>query len=347
MRKSLSLVLSLIFFATPLWAARPVKTLTLGKGLGTGTELYGLIKGAQSATLAFRLPGQLVELEGVVGDKVKKGQRLARLSSEDYQAQASQAAAGVAVAQAQLAQAERELARYQPLHEAGAISDSQFEQVTTGVAMAKAGLANAKAQAARAGYATRDTTLEAPFDGVITLQPVALYSTLAPNQPVVAIESTDRWQVETPLSAADRQRYAPGHKAHVTLEALPGKVFDATLLSLSSRAKQGTQTWMATWELTGTGEGLLPGASARLTPQSLTTTQLAVPPSALFAFEGATALWVVEEGHVKAQPVQVTGFDSQGNALLSNESISAGAVIVVAGVNELSQGEAVTELGRK
>jgi multidrug efflux system membrane fusion protein len=67
-----------------------------------------------------------------------------------------------------------------------------------------------------------------------------------------------------------------------------------------------------------------------------------VPLSALVRDKLTTSVWVVEQGAVSLVPVQITG--PAGNDMLLSGGVSAGQVIVTAGVNLLKSGQKVTIL---
>lgn len=326
-------------------APRPVKIAPLAQDQTQWVQFYGLLRGGKQTTLSFRVPGQLTRLDAEEGQKVEKGQVLASLSAGDIDAQAGQADAGVVASKAQYEQAKREYERYEPLYRSGAISKSQFEQVQTGLKMAQAGYRNALAQRDRAGLAQKDTVLTAPFDGTVTSLLAQQYSHLAPDAPVMTLESLSGWQVETPLPPSWRQTLRIGQKAHVTVEALPDEVFEATLTRMASRAKAGTQTWEALWTLAPTSRPLLPGAAVSVTPVEVKSSALALPASALFSDNGGTAIWIVTDGKIKRTPVEVKGFTRSGEALIQSAEIKAGDSAVVAGVNDLTDGQEVRPLG--
>lgn len=346
LKKVLPYAFFLIWFSTGLNAApRPVKIAPLAQDQTQSARFYGLLQGDRQAPLSFRVPGQLTELNVVEGQKVQKGQVLARLSAKDIDAQAGQADAGVAASKAQYEQAKREYARYEPLYRSGAISKGQFEQVRTGLAMAKAGYENALAQRSRASLAQKDTVLVSPFDGAVTALLAKQYSHLGPDMPVLTLESLSGWQVQTPLPQTWRQTLQIGQQAHVTFDALPSRTFEARLSRMASRAQTGTQTWNALWTLEPTNEPLLPGTAAAVTPVGIKSPALALAASALFSDEKGTAIWLVDRGKVTRVPVEVKGFTCDGRALIQGPGIKAGDRAVVAGVNDLTEGQEVRPLG--
>jgi membrane fusion protein, multidrug efflux system len=111
----------------------------------------GTVSGAQEAVVRARTGDQISSVAVTVGDRVRAGQPLVRQAGEGTEARARQARAA-------LTQAERTVNRMRPLHEAGAISDQEWEQALTQLELATADLA-----------AARDLlTLTSPLAGTVT-----------------------------------------------------------------------------------------------------------------------------------------------------------------------------------
>src|SRR5262245_49232441 len=65
---------------------RPVRTMSLGVAPESGRRTFpGQAEANEEADLSFRLAGSLIELSANAGDKVKKGQVLAKLDPTDFQ----------------------------------------------------------------------------------------------------------------------------------------------------------------------------------------------------------------------------------------------------------------------
>ncbi len=91
-----------------------VQTLVLQpRAIAQTLTLSGTIQPIQKATLSTRVSGRIVYLPVEAGDRVHKGQVLARINVLDIAAQTNQAQAGVAQAQANLAQAQAGVAQAQ------------------------------------------------------------------------------------------------------------------------------------------------------------------------------------------------------------------------------------------
>src|SRR5881396_1315212 len=96
-------------------SAVPVQTVVVtpldaGAGAATAVTANGYVVARTRASVSSKVPGRLAYLAVSEGSDVKSGDVIARLDNADYEAQVTQAQAGVANARAQLieAQAERD-----------------------------------------------------------------------------------------------------------------------------------------------------------------------------------------------------------------------------------------------
>jgi multidrug efflux pump subunit AcrA (membrane-fusion protein) len=106
----------------------------------------GYVVAQRKAAIASKATGRLVYLGYEEGDKVKKGEIIARIESADVNAALAQAKANLELNQAQKIDAERSLERAKKLFAGKLISQAEFDatqmrydQVVAGIAVSKAG----------------------------------------------------------------------------------------------------------------------------------------------------------------------------------------------------------------
>lgn len=153
--------------ASPLWAADKV-------------ELTTRVSGVVEAVLVK--PGQ----------RVKKGAALLRLDKTILQAYFDEATAEQARAQADEADAKRELGRAEELYNRTVSSTSELEAATLRHARAQAALSVAQARRAVAQKNLQDAELKAPFDGVVSAVPGAPGTVVAADcqpKPLIILNS--------------------------------------------------------------------------------------------------------------------------------------------------------------
>jgi HlyD family secretion protein len=204
---------------------------------------------ATEVQIASKTPGRLAEVFVDEGDKVTKGQLLARMDTRTLEAQRNQAEAEVlrarenlsaAQANVQLRQSEQllaqqELKRSQELIKHGFVSsqvvDQQQARLDTGVAAVAASRAQVSAVSATIGAAQAqvamltseidDSSLRAPIDGVIQLRMAEPGEVLgAGGRVLLLIDPSDQY-MNLYLPASITGRLAVGDDARILLDALP------------------------------------------------------------------------------------------------------------------------------
>ncbi|MFN3543926.1 MAG: efflux RND transporter periplasmic adaptor subunit [Thiobacillus sp.] len=138
-----------------------------------GVGLNASAWAAERVELTTRVSGIVEEVLVKPGQRVGKGAVLARLDRTVLQALADEAAAEQVRAEAEEADARRELERAEELYNRTVSSTSELEASTLRHTRAKASLAAANARLAIARKNLSDAELKAPFAGVVAAVPGA------------------------------------------------------------------------------------------------------------------------------------------------------------------------------
>jgi RND family efflux transporter MFP subunit len=199
------------------------------------------------AQLSFSAVGRVTSVDVKVGDKVTSGQTLVKLDTTILEAKVKEAEADVLAADAQIRYLNR-LAT-DPLH---------YESAQADLERAQALLDSAKATL------LTQSTLTAPFDGIIVSVDINLAETVVPGQVVIVLGDLSKFQIETTdLSERDVTRVQTGQSAKVFIEALnenfTGKVTDVDRISSTLG---GDVVFKVTIDLDQQPQGLLWGMSA-------------------------------------------------------------------------------------
>ena len=220
---------------------------------------------ATEVQIASKTPGRLAEVLVDEGDKVTKGQLLARMDTRTLEAQRNQAEAEVlrarenlsaAQANVQLRQSEQllaqqELKRSQELIKHGFVSgqilDQQQARLDTGVAAVAAYKAQVSAVGATIGAAQAqvamltseidDASLRAPIDGVVQLRMAEPGEVLgAGGRVLLLIDPSDQY-MNLYLPASVTGRLAVGDDARILLDALPDRPLPAKINFVAAKSQ--------------------------------------------------------------------------------------------------------------
>ena len=203
----------------------------------------GTVSACRRAKLAPAAGGQIVSLPVHEGDRVRAGQVLLELWSED-----SAAAARVAEEQAHSAAmraqetcvgaevAERDAERARKLHRDGLLPDDQLDRAVSNAkslraacSAARAEIDSTRANVAAARATVKRTVLRAPFPGIVAKVTGEMGEFTTPSPPGIptppAIDLIDDacMYVTAPIDEVDVARVRVGQPAYVTIDAVPGK----------------------------------------------------------------------------------------------------------------------------
>jgi len=146
---------------------RMVAMTLAGMWLASASPLWA----ADKVELTTRVSGVVVDVLVKPGQRVKKGTVLLRLDRTVLQARLDEATAEQTRAQADEADAKRELERSQELFDRTVSSTSELEAATLRHVRAQAALSGANARRVIAQKNLQDAELKAPFDGVVSAIP--------------------------------------------------------------------------------------------------------------------------------------------------------------------------------
>ncbi len=342
-----------------------------------GIFYSAVVKELRKADLSFRVAGTVDFLHQVPGpggdlreihegDKLEKGQILARLDPADYQRDLAGSKEKLAAAEARLKQSESEsdLAKidYDRItrlvaRASAATSDldsqrAKLQSSNAAVTVVKREIEAARISLQQAQANLQYCTLASPFDGaVISARSVDKFQQVTANQR--AFQVLDLSSVVIAFSVPDILvgKLTFGQKIEVTSEALPGKRFDGVIHKIASSADPQNRSYPIEVRIDKPG-GLRPGmiASAhfRREEKAFLVPMTAVAPR---VSDQATTVFLVTkvDGKLLAQQIPVGVVDVLDNKLAIRigppdpkwGGLKVGDQIVGTGVHRLHDGDLV------
>lgn len=315
-------------------------------------ELVGTVRARTSAAVAARVAGSITLLRVREGDRVKKGELLARLDARENQASAAAASAGMDEARRALDEAasRKKLAdttfeRYQRLYGEQAVTRQEFDVKQTEKELAAQGLARAEARLNQARELSRGagaladyTRISSPIAGLITAKHADLGSTVFPSQPIFTIEDEGSYLLELSLPESLLPQVKTGLKAEVTLDAIPGSKTLA-IGEIVPAADPASRTFIAKIPLSG--KGLRSGMFGRAAlPVGTTANAVMVEKSALVERGNLTSVWVVGSDKIARMRLVKVG-KTVGDRVELLAGLTGGERVVTAGAEKVSEGAKV------
>lgn len=323
-------------------APRAVKLETVGMSALAETRYSALVRQEQRADLAFEGGGRVAAIAVDVGDRVRKGQVMARLDPEPTRLRMEQADANVRAALAELEERKTQLRQQQAMFDDGAVSSATLTTSRVAVEAAQSKSRVAESDRELAKRALRQAEIRAPFDGSVVARLLQPQADAGPGQAVLQLEGQSRTQVVAMLPADVGSGLATGAAATGYRSNALGKPITLRLRSISTRLEGGA-TVQAIFELPAEQEGLRSGESLLLAlpaaPTGLTVPLTAIVPT---SEKDAAAVFVYEPqtGHVQRRGVLLG--DIAGARLHVRQGLTPGEQVVSAGVSFLTSGQVVT-----
>lgn len=315
-------------------------------------EVAGTVRARTTALVSARIAGTVSILHVREGDRVRKGQLLARLESQENTAQATAAQAGIdeakraldeAIARRTLADAT--FARFKALYDEQALTRQEFETRQTerelahqGVARAEARLRQTQENARAAGTVADYTKIIAPISGIITAKQADLGATVFPGQPLVTIDDETSYQLELAVPESYAAKVRPGTAVQITLDALQ-RTITAPISEMVPAADPGSRTFLAKVNLrvSGLKSGMF--GRGRIDLGGATPVVL-VPKQAVFERGALTAVWIVDQNNIARMRLVKVG-KTFGQQLEILSGLTAGEKIVAAATQQLRDGDRI------
>lgn len=323
-------------------AARPALTVTVTTPRSESWPIElaanGTIAAWQEIVVGSEVNGlRLAEVAVNVGDRVKRGQLLARLSDETVQAERAQIRAALAEAEAMLADANANAERARKLEKSGAISAQQIEQYFTAAQTARARVQAQRARLQAEEVRLGNTRIVAPDDGVISSRTATMGSIVQPGAELFRLIRGGRLEWRAELPAADLARVRPGQPARV--HAVEGTTIDAHVRVVAPTVDPQTRMGIVYVDLPVPSPARA-GVFARGEIELGTSPALTVAQSAVALREGfAYVFRVGDDGKVMQTKV---GLGRRlGDRVEIVDGLAADARVVDSGVGFLADGDLV------
>jgi multidrug efflux system membrane fusion protein len=307
--------------------------------------------------LAFRVGGYVRSVGTVAegegrralreGDRAGKGTALATIDQTDSSERARQGRAQVEEATVAAAQAERTLARVRTLFDKDALPRPDLEAAQAAADAARARVTAATAALRQVESVVGDTTLVAPFDGILLKTFMEVGALAAPGVPVFRL--ADVSSVKAVFGVPDvALREVRTASIEVQADAYPGAVFPARLTNVGPAADTRGRVFDVELTILNRDGRLRPGmiASVELRREGEGTPEVLVPLSAITRPAGGSAGYAVfvVEGQGAATVVRQRVVDLgelRGNLVTVKEGLRRGDRVVVTGVAFVTDGAPV------
>ena len=329
----------------------PVETITAVREASytIADRFAGRLEAARAVDLAFERPGLVVEVVAEEGDRVARGDVVARLDTAALEAERAGLVAARKKAEADLDLARLTAERQAALRRRGHVAAAEDDAARLTSSALEAEAARAVAAIERLDVDVAKSVLRAPFAGTVTSRTLDEGAIAAAGTPVLGLVEDTRARARIGLSAAAAAAATlkPGDSVAA---AADGRAYTATLIALRPDMAERTRTVPALFAI---GGGAPPpfGEVVRVAlPRVVEEAGFWLPRGALS--EGRRGLWtvltVVAEGGghgVGREAVEV--LHAEADQVFVRGTLEDGARVVAGGAHRVIPGQAVRPLSTK
>ena len=332
----------------------------------TQLNATGYVVAQRKAAVASKATGRLEWLGVREGSVVREGEVLARLENRDVTAALQQAQANVSLAQANLEQGEAEMRDALRALERSAdllkknfvsaaahdVAVARAEKARAAITGLKASIAVAQANVRSAQVALDQTSIRAPFSGVVLTKNANVGDMITPlssasgaQGAVVTIADMSTLEVEADVSEASVGKVKIDQPCEIQLDALPGGRFRGSVVRMVPTVDRSKATVNVKVRFVDKDARVLPEMSAKVafltqeTPEAERAPRTVVTPAALADRNGRKVVYVVREGKAVETPLQ-TGA-TYGEMLEVKQGLQPGDKVVLKPSERLRDGAAV------
>lgn len=350
-------------FASPAFAQGPPPAnarldRVTQETVGQQRAATGQIVSLRRAEVATQEAGLIEMLDLNIGDAVDKGQPLARLDALRAELAVDRLKARVAADEAvveqrtaELAQAERDLQRFQKLSDMGSVGESELDDASTLVqsrkailAEAQANLATDRADLALAQRTLEDMTIKAPFAGRVVRKHTELGQWVTIGDPIFTIVSLT--ELEARADIPERSVGAlrgPGSTIEVDIPAL-GERITGTLIEIVPTADSLSRLFPIRVKLNDPKGRLRPGMSlSAIVPTGERALSLTISEDAIIRGPAGEFVYFDAGGMSQVAPI-VRLFSANGRVVIRSPVLQPGMLVVTEGNERMFPGQPLNVL---
>jgi len=299
----------------------------------------GSIEPWEEAIIGAEVNGQrIASLLVNVGDRVRKGQVLARFADDFLTADLAQAEAALDEATAREAQARANADRAATVRESGALSPQEQDQYAAAARSAAAQVKSARARRDAAALLLRKANVVAPDAGVISSRSAAMGAVVPAGTELFRLIRQERLEWRAEVAEAELSRVKRGGKAR--LRTAQGVELAGTIRSVSPKVDARSRTALAYVDL--------PGAAAKTAAGTFATGRLLLGENAALTLPQAAVVMRDGFGYVyvlgaddRVRRVRVETGRRLGDHMEVVSGLTAGVRVVNEGAGFLNDGDKV------
>ncbi|WP_240360556.1 efflux RND transporter periplasmic adaptor subunit [Pyxidicoccus caerfyrddinensis] len=332
--------------------AKPVEpVVTLGqenvtraevRELQSGPGISGTLQARTAAAVRAEVGGTILDIKAEQGQRVKKGQELARIEDATRRDQliAARTTVRTASSAVQVARAEEE--RSAMLAKAGVITQREFERAQLGVSQAEGQLAEARSRLALAQEQVGRARIIAPLDGVVSERQASAGDVVQPGAPLFTVVDPRTLRLEAAVPAAQLEQVKTGTPVEFQVTGYGERAFSGKVERINPVVDPGTGQVRIYVAIPNTDLELLAGLFAEGRVASQERRALAVPVDAIDEANGGPSVLRIRDERVQRVPVKLGLRDDVAQQVEVRSELQAGDLVLLGSArDEVGEGSRV------
>jgi len=328
---------------------RPPLTVEVGKAsratIQSEITVVGNLIGQATVSVAPRAAGRVESVTVRLGDRVTRGQRLAKIEDFEIQEQVKQAEAAQQVSEATIRQREADLKlaqtnaeRSRSLFERQLLpkqtlddNEARYQSAMAAVDLARAQSSQSKARLDELQINLANTNIISPVNGYVSKRTVDPGAFVSQNVPVVDVVDISTVRLVANVVEKDLKELQTGNATRVSVDAFPGETFTGRIARVSPVLDPATRTAPIEIEIVNPTSRLKPGMYARVSVTTSTRKEaLVVPATSVVDLGGRRGVFTplndtavfraLEVGTEQGAIVEVLGGLAEGDTVITTGS---------------------------
>ncbi|ABG30443.1 efflux RND transporter periplasmic adaptor subunit [Roseobacter denitrificans] len=243
---------------------RAIKTYTVTEPASGDMRSYSAtLVASDTSALSFSLTGTVESVNVTAGEKVLRGDVLATLDNRPFEFDRDAAMAELVSAQARRAEKQAELDRQSTLFERGWVAQAALDQAIAAAEGADAQLDLARSRLSTAERNLNNAVLTAPFDGVVASRDVDPFQDVPAGQALFQLNAQGALEIVASVPDAMVSRIFLGTTADVSVPTVAGCGCTARAIEIGQASGSANAVEIRAALLDGPA-GLIPGMSAEI-----------------------------------------------------------------------------------
>lgn len=211
----------------------------------------GTIEGQYRINLSTKIMGRVSYLPFENGAKIKKGQTLIRIQSDNVRAQKEQVEANLAEAQAAFANVKTNYDRMKALFAEQSATQKELDDITTQYKMAQAKISMLQGKLKEINDVLGYAVIKAPFDGHIVNKMVQTGDMASPGMPLLTIEGGRILKVRASVPESQIDAFNNGDPVQIKVDAIGDETFGGVIESINPSGNPGSRQFEVIIRFTG------------------------------------------------------------------------------------------------